>query len=344
MKPRISYIVPVYNGSSFIAQCLDSFFKQGLSEEEYEVICIDDCSQDDSVSIIQGYINTHSNVSLVAHRHNMRTGTSLNEGVRMAQGQYIWIVGQDDWIEPDWAKSLLDRCETQILDVLTFNYKRVNNAGTILLSNEAVFPNSEVMCGKDYIHKYFSDTFCVYLLGYEWRAIFRREYLEQRQINFVDGAIYEDTTYLFKAMWCSDKIQSINEFIYNYRVNDNSITDVNKRYRGDLTYEFSFVAGKEVLDLANTICEEKEAKMLYSQAIWYFKCFWYKVVPMTIAEKQVFYELVRSHSNDMVYFIERLSISYRLLLHPLIGPVITCCLKPLFILKHLFVKHDYLNK
>jgi hypothetical protein len=219
----------------------------------------------------------------------------------------------------------------------------VNATGETVLSNAQVFENSALMDGKSFVHKYFEDSFCAYLLGYEWRAIYNRKYLFDLDLSFPDGVIYEDSTFLFKAMWYSRRMKSIGDFIYNYRLNDSSVTDVTKRYKGYLTYEFAFVAGTEVMDLAKSIAEEKTSGLLYHQALRYYKSFSYKVVPMSSVERRVFYRNVRENRTLVSKCLAGLPLLYRLLAHPYFGGIIAQLLYPLFYLKHLFSKHSYIS-
>ena len=66
MDIKISIIIPFYNVEQYVAECLDSVFNQNLSEDEYEVICVNDGSTDGSRKVVEGYLAKHPNMSLVA--------------------------------------------------------------------------------------------------------------------------------------------------------------------------------------------------------------------------------------------------------------------------------------
>lgn len=340
---RISYIIPIFNGEKYLGQCLDSLYKQGLSEEEFEVICVDDCSQDSSVAILKSYAIKHPNVKLILHESNKKTGTSLNDALQIANGDYVWVLGQDDWLETGSGKRLVKESDDNALDLLCFNYNRVNATGGKVLSKVQVFENSQVMDGKCFIHKYFENTFCAYLLGYEWRAIYNRKYLSNQGIMFPNGVIYEDSTFLFKAMWNSKCMKSTDGFVYNYRLNDNSVTDVTKRYKGYQTYEFAFVAGTEVMELSKSTTEKNLAEQLCQQALRYYKSFSYKVIPMCMTEKKVFYSNVRENGELVKRCLAFLPWYYSLLANPSFGGIVAQLLYPAFFLKHLFKKHSYIS-
>lgn len=341
MSIRISYIVPVYNGERYLSKCLDSIYQQELHENEFEIICIDDCSVDASMEVLKEYERSHSNIKTICHERNKRTGTSCNEGLKAASGDYVWIVGQDDWLEKGWGRRLLEETELEDLDLLLFNYYQRKTEASLDFVADKVFEHSPVMTGVEFVRSYFEDSFCAYLLGFEWRALYRREYLLQSGIGFTDGAIYEDTTFLFRTIWYSNRIKSLDDFVYNYRINEESITDANKRYNGWLAYEFAFVAGKEVLDLSKKIDETKESAMLYRQALWYFRSFVYKVIPMPYKEKRVFYNLVANNWDSVKSMVELCPVYVRVLTTPHAGICCSIVLKPVYLMKHLLKKKRY---
>ena len=340
---KLSYVIPVYNGEKYISECIDSLYRQGISDDNFEVICIDDCSTDGSAEQLRRYVDIYKNFKLIVHSENRRTGTTINEGIRAACGDYIWIIGQDDWIEDNVAVHLLNNCFSEDLDVLSFNYNRTDSSGIRLLSQAKVFSNSDSMRGIDFIHTYFGETFCIYLLGYEWRALFRRDYLLTNNILCPEGVVYEDSTILFRAILHAERVKSNENYIYNYRVNELSVTDAKNRYNGYLTYEFAFVAGNEILNLAYEL-KGRERLLLYEQSKKYFKSFVYKVIPMSRTEKKVFYPNVVKHKELVRTGIELLPFYYKYLIHPLWGMAITTFLFPAWVLKHTVIHHSYMNK
>lgn len=340
----ISYIVPVYNGSRYIYHCLDSLRNQGLDDSQYEIICIDDCSKDNSAVFLEQYAARYSNVHLILHETNKRTSTSCNEGLSDAKGKYIWVVGQDDWLEQGSAKRLIDIAEKEKLDVLPFNYNRVNATCTETLFQEEVFKDSEILNGEEFVKSYFWDSTGEFLAGYEWRAIYRRQYLHDKSIAFPKNMIFEDTTFLLKAIWYADRIRSVNNFIYNYRLNDTSITDSVQRYKGYLTYEFSFKTSAEILAFIEDLQDEHIAGELLQSAMKSLNSFAYKVVPMKWKEKKIFYDNVQKDWDEIKSLVGMMPMMHRILIHPKCGIYIAAMLKPIFMLKHLIVKRTYINQ
>ena len=78
---KLTYIVLVYNSASTIIRTLDSIYSQPISEEEFEVIVVDDCSPDNSFELVSAFAKDHVNLILVRQTQNHRAGTSLNLGI-----------------------------------------------------------------------------------------------------------------------------------------------------------------------------------------------------------------------------------------------------------------------
>lgn len=99
----VSIIVPVYNAEKHLKQCLNSLLEQGVSQERYEIICIDDGSKDASFSVIKEYADQHKNI-IVIGKENEGVSATRNKGLETAKGKYIWFVDADDWVAKDFLK------------------------------------------------------------------------------------------------------------------------------------------------------------------------------------------------------------------------------------------------
>lgn len=340
-NPLISFIIPIYNGAKYIRQCLDSIIHQGLANGAYEIVCIDDCSKDNSREILDEYASIYDGVHCIYNSSNLKTSNSLNFALNSAHGKYIWIIGQDDTIEPNSTVKLLQICELENLDVLAFNYNRVDSKGNLLASDRP-FVDTKKQDGRTFIKSYFYDTFCIYLLGYEWRAIYNREFIEQHNIVFPKDTIYEDTIFMFNAFWNATRMRTIEDCLYNYRQNEASVTDVTKRYQAFRIFDF-FMVSDEVLRFAEGIDDLHIKKQLVDISKRYLKSFTYTITPAIWKEKKIFYSLVKKNWNRIQPNIQLVPLYVRLLLYPKIGLFLTVLLKPLFIIKQMLKKKHYSN-
>lgn len=99
-KLILSIIVPVYNVEKYLRDCLESLLMQDLSEDEYEIICVDDGSKDSSPAILDEYAEKHANIRVI-HKQNGGVSSARNVGIEAAKGEYLWFVDSDDCIMPN---------------------------------------------------------------------------------------------------------------------------------------------------------------------------------------------------------------------------------------------------
>jgi len=291
---KFSFLVALYNGEDYIPALLDSLLHQDVPFDEYEIVCLDDCSPDHSSDVVREYQKKYSNIRLYKNETNCRIATNVNKLIELAKGKYFWVLGQDDYIEPNCLGRLWDKLESESLDVLLFNYRRVNQDGKVIEDIHEV-NNTNKMYGINWIQNQYADRnrdYCNYILGYEWRAVFRTEHWKQHNIRCVDGLSWEDTVIMMKAIVYSQSVASISDILYNYRRYDGTISScTNHIKRGDYIFEFSFQVGDEVeqfymelLQLAPSL-----APNMYKQLVWRYNCFAFDLVRTNKEQKRKFY-------------------------------------------------------
>ena len=91
----LSIIVPVYNVEKYIRPCIESIFRQGLEEERFELIIVNDGTQDKSMEMIDDIINEHKNI-IVINKKNQGLSIARNNGITIAKGEYILMPDSDD--------------------------------------------------------------------------------------------------------------------------------------------------------------------------------------------------------------------------------------------------------
>lgn len=216
---RLSIIIPVYNVEAYIAQCLDSVYRQDIPEDEYEVICIDDCSPDKSLSIIESYAAKHSNLIIVKNQINRKLGGARNAGTEVASGNYVMFVDSDDFLEENVLEKLCDFAENSKLDILHFDYEVFPEK-----VNLRKVEDTEIMTGTEL---FFDNRFIWYHdLVTAWRKIYRRQFLIESKISFAEHIMFEDNDYAFLVFAYAAKVQHKQIDAYHYRNNPESITRI----------------------------------------------------------------------------------------------------------------------
>ena len=121
--PRFSIVVPIYNVEAYIQECLDSLLGQSFGD--FEVICVDDASPDDSASIVQSYCLSDSRIRLVRNDRNMHLFASRHVGVRETTGEYVLFVDGDDKLTYDALETIDKQLLDNPVDILQFPMKAV---------------------------------------------------------------------------------------------------------------------------------------------------------------------------------------------------------------------------
>ncbi len=141
---KVSIIIPVYNSSFFLRDCLESVLRQ--TYKNLEIVLVDDCSTDDSYDIIMEFSNKDNRV--VPYRFDNNSGASVarNYGLSHCTGNYIGFVDSDDTIEPDYVEQLIRPIKEVDADVSICCLKNCFNNDTI---NEQYFHKNFVVEGND---------------------------------------------------------------------------------------------------------------------------------------------------------------------------------------------------
>ena len=114
---KVSVIIPVYNVAPYLGECLDSVIQQSLTD--IEIICIDDCSTDDSLQLLQKYAVSDSRIRILCNDKNRDVSATRNRGIREAVGKYIFFMDSDDiFFSNNALESLYDVAITDLADVV----------------------------------------------------------------------------------------------------------------------------------------------------------------------------------------------------------------------------------
>lgn len=223
----ISFVLPCYNVERYIADCLNSIYSQDLTEEEFEVICVNDCSTDGTCMIIEEWQAVHSNLHLIHHPKNMHVGIARNTGVKHAIGKYLCFVDADDYLPKNAMKKLILDAIADDLDVSLYN-NVIDYKGEIL-KERIVYPDSCVMSGGDFVENCLNGD--IGKLGSPWSKLFNRSFLLNHSIWFSDLVYSEDAAFVWEVMICAKKVKSASDIGYVYRGNDTSFSaDIKKPF------------------------------------------------------------------------------------------------------------------
>lgn len=193
--PIISIVIPVYNRPELIAPGLDSIYNQGLENDKFEVILVNNGSPDPEVErICNSYAFNEirpDNLHVMSVAKNNRGGSGRNAGIRAATGKYILHRDHDDIFLPNALKSIITELEKHPdLDMLIYDCEIRKYENFDLIQKMGHTSNSQsIMTGEEYLISQMAPT-------YLWVAAYRMLFLLENSLFVCEGAILEDTDYV----------------------------------------------------------------------------------------------------------------------------------------------------
>ena len=219
----LTYIVPVYNTERYLERCLSSIIAQGLSDDVYEVLVVDDGSTDGSRDQIAAFTLLHPQMHLII-QENAGVSAARNLALDQARGRYVQFVDSDDYLQEGMMSRLLQRAVDEDLDVLQFNNLSVDPDGNVS-PTDTDEETTPVMTGADFLRGHS-------LTPYVWRFLVKREYLEAHQWRFNTSLIVcEDGALIAEFMLAAQRMASSADAPYCYvNRNDSAMHNPDKEH------------------------------------------------------------------------------------------------------------------
>lgn len=199
----LSIIVPVYNSEKYLSKCLLSLLNQE-TKYKYEVICINDGSNDSSLDIIKTLSLKYDNL-IFESQENCGISATRNAGIIKARGEFIGFVDNDDYVTKNYVELILNA-----------GYK--NNADIVQTGHDIVFPNGKLKerrtCGDYILDRNNVDEIIKYTKGYIWGGCLRKKLFNK--LRFPSGFWYEDMVTSLLLVQKATKIVIINSPLYKY--------------------------------------------------------------------------------------------------------------------------------
>lgn len=216
-NPKISVIIPVYNVEEYIRKALDSVVNQTL--EEIEIICINDCTPDNSFEIVKEYAKNDERFVLLEMETNQGQGIARNRALDIAKGDYIMFLDPDDWFELDAFEKAYNQISKNQNDMVFFNlyiqkeknkksYKKELNRTRLQAFRQI----------KENQHLNLLEIEDIWLTTC-WTVvqIYSRQFLNTNQIRFSNNRFAEDLLFFTKAITYSNNVSILDEPLYTYR-------------------------------------------------------------------------------------------------------------------------------
>lgn len=237
---KVSIIIPVYNVSLYLRQCLNSIMGQTL--KEIEIICINDGSTDDSLRILEECA-VNDNRIVIINQENKKQGAARNVALEIAKGEYIGFVDSDDWIEKTMYEELY--CKAQEKD------------SDIVLSELCIFYNNKCRAKRtkslDILSERFDDISFNYKDTKDYLfemsmspcdKLYKTKFLRDIDAKFTENLYFEDVIFWATTYLSANKISILRKPFYYYRKHIYSTTKSRNEKYFDIINIIDLLEGK----------------------------------------------------------------------------------------------------
>ena len=204
---KVSVIMPVYNMAKYLRDCLETVCNQTIGD--YEVICVDDCSPDDSYDVLMELSGKYPCLKVFKQPENMGAGPARNVGLDMATGEYVAFMDADDcYPDRDTLKVMYEAAKANDALIVGggLRYTGVNAENMQKQTEENSFAEEGWVEYSEYQQYYYYQRF-----------LFKREMLEKNKIRFPHYLRFQDPPFFVRAMLTAGRFYVLTIPAYVYR-------------------------------------------------------------------------------------------------------------------------------
>lgn len=210
----LSIVLPVYNVENYIRPCVESIFCQGIDDDDFELIIVNDGSTDRSMEVIADIITMHSNITVI-NQENQSLSVARNNGIAKAKGKYVFMPDSDDLLVPNSLPYLLQNALSSKADLVVADFLMMTNDEVEHLSLDSVVQkDGEIVeqTGEELFLYDLDPRRC-----YVWRTLFRREFLIEQHLSFIPDIYSQDVPYTHECYLKAKKCLRVSWLLNVYR-------------------------------------------------------------------------------------------------------------------------------
>lgn len=250
----LSVVVPVYNGEKWLERCVNSLYKQNYPA--MEIILINDGSTDASLSVanqLKASADVQGKRVRVINQINHGVAYTRNYGIKIAKGEYIAFIDQDDYVKENYCSCLMQPANEKNYDIICDGYIRKKadgkEYGKITLLNQ---------------------EWSKFLVVAPWAKVYRRQFLVEQKLHFLSAPIGEDIFLNLNAYARTNRIAYIRNCGYYYCDNESSVSQSEQRKAGDSMSPLPMLnAVMKSRPVHSCISKELEEYYFIRYVIWY---------------------------------------------------------------------------
>lgn len=234
MNPKISVIIPVYNLEEYLDEGIRSVLNQSF--KDIEIIAVNDGSSDNSLDILNSFAKKDDRLFVIDLLKNRGQSAARNEGLKKAEGKYIYFFDGDDILKENAFKIIYNEAEDNDLDVLNFDAETFDQDEKLDFN-----PNYDrsdeipdrIFDGKEYFDYLVMNN----LLSVSTPLnLIRRNFLIEKNLKFIEGIIHEDEIYIVGLYIVAEKVKHIDKVLYKRRIRSNSTMTTKKTKYNLISY------------------------------------------------------------------------------------------------------------
>lgn len=221
--PRLTIIVPVYNGAEFVRESLERIRTQTFTD--FELVVVDDGSSDATAAEVEKVARQDPRLTFLQLPSNGGVSAARRAAVAASQGEYLWLLDADDYVPVDAAARLIRAADESSADVVVGRARYVYGGDT-----ETARPVATPPDGIDGGEAAFRRVLNGQVSGHLWNKLFRRSILSQA--DFVPARVHSDLALVASAIARARVVRYVPDHVYDYRIREGSIITT-KRRRAD---------------------------------------------------------------------------------------------------------------
>jgi len=287
---KLSIIVPIYKVEQYVYSCLESIFRQGLADDDFEVILVNDGTPDRSMEVIADIIKAHQNI-LVIEQENQGLSVARNNGIEKATGEYILFVDSDDLLVTNSLPYLLNLAISSKADLIVADFLKMNDKRIAQLNNTSIQQkdgSTQKKTGKELLIQDLNPYSC-----HVWRALYKREFLNWNNLRFIPNMCFEDIPFTHQCYAKANQCLKVDWLLNIYRKGVASITSTFNKRKG---FDYA-IAIKETWELSheNTLDDQQKEK-IRNDVFVHFSMLIYSLTSCPT--------ISRSEKMDVLYYIK----------------------------------------
>lgn len=222
-SPKVSIIIPVYNTKLYLQRCLDSIFSQSYAN--FEILAVNDGSHDGSRRVLERNAQHDSRLRIL-DQDNQGQGVARNRALDQAKGEFVLFVDADDFIEPLTLELTVARALEDSSDFVHFDWKLASR----LRHRPKAYNYFNIR--NIWSRRVLSGAECDELMDtvsfFTVTSLYRKTFLDENNIRFGEGYIYEDNPFYVLAANKASRISLLHSPLYVVQPNPASTTQRDK--------------------------------------------------------------------------------------------------------------------